>query len=212
MRGVAAASWFYFGKRPTDLSLGEAASLAGLPQSPSRLRPDRYPVRAGVRRRRVLARMAMLGMITTQQQSLAASEPVVITSSDRSFLAPHASWLALRRRPRGGTVTIDPVPQFRLIPRADGTSVGYFELATFISTADAQLEEVFATFRQANVTDVIIDLRYNSGGLVSTTELLGDFLGGAVAENLVFSRTLFNANNIISNVYRPSLHSDSLLI
>ena len=98
-----------------------------------------------------------------------------------------------------GLVTIDPVPQSRLIPRTDGTSVGYLELATFISTADAQLEEVFATFRQANVSDVIIDLRYNSGGLVSTTELLGDFLGGAIAENLVFSRTLFNTNNSAFN-------------
>ena len=109
-----------------------------------------------------------------------------------------------------GIVTIDPVPQFRLIPRPDGTSVGYFELATFISTADAELENVFATFLQNNVTDVIIDLRYNSGGLVSTTELLGDFLGGTVAENLVFSRTLFNENNQAFNrerFFRRMFHS-----
>ncbi|MGI9308003.1 MAG: hypothetical protein ACR2P6_01995, partial [Gammaproteobacteria bacterium] len=39
-----------------------------------------------------------------------------------------------------GLVTIDPVPQYRIIPRPDGTSVGYLELATFISTADAELD------------------------------------------------------------------------
>ena len=91
-------------------------------------------------------------------------------------------------------VTIDPVPQSRLIPTAGGPPIGYLELATFISTADAKLDIVFADFRANGVTDVIIDLRYNGGGLVSTAELLGDFLGGDVAENLVFSETLFNAD------------------
>jgi len=89
-------------------------------------------------------------------------------------------------------VTIDPVPQWQLIPTAGGTPIGYVELTTFISTADSALDAVFATFLANGVTDVIVDLRYNSGGLVSTAELFGDFLGGAVAENLTFSQTLFN--------------------
>jgi len=41
---------------------------------------------------------------------------------------------------------------------------------------------------------VIIDLRYNGGGLVSTAELLGDYLGGLVAQSLIFSSTEFNAD------------------
>jgi C-terminal processing protease CtpA/Prc len=98
-----------------------------------------------------------------------------------------------------GIVTIDPLPQHRVIDRPDGTSVGYLELVTFISTADDAFVDVFATFQQAGVTDVILDLRYNGGGLVSTTELLGNFFGGGVASNTVFSRTLFNSNNSTSN-------------
>jgi hypothetical protein len=91
-------------------------------------------------------------------------------------------------------VTIDPVPQSRVITDAAGVRppVGYMELATFISTANAEMDAVFATFLQAGVKDVILDLRYNGGGLVGTAELLGDFLGGDVAENLVFSKTVFN--------------------
>lgn len=96
-------------------------------------------------------------------------------------------------------VTIDPIPQHRVIDRPDGTSVGYFELVTFISTADDQLLRVFGDFQAAGVTDLIIDMRYNGGGLVNTAELLGDFLGGAVADNTVFSRTLFNDQNAASN-------------
>ncbi len=92
-------------------------------------------------------------------------------------------------------VTIDPVPQSRIILDPDGVRppVGYMELATFISTADAEMDAVFANFRAQGVNDVILDLRYNGGGLVSTSELLGDLLGGDVAENLVYSKTVFNA-------------------
>ena len=91
-------------------------------------------------------------------------------------------------------VTIDPIPQWRVIDAGDGRMVGYLELSTFISTADPVFATVFAEFIANGVNDVIIDLRYNGGGLVSTAELLGDFLGGDVAENLTFSKTNFNAD------------------
>ena len=98
-------------------------------------------------------------------------------------------------------VTIDPVPQARIITDPNGVRppVGYMELATFISTADAKMDAVFADFRAQGVNDVILDLRYNGGGLVSTSELLGDFLGGDVAENLVYSKTVFNALRAAAN-------------
>jgi hypothetical protein len=96
-------------------------------------------------------------------------------------------------------VTIDPIPQHRVIDRPDGTSVGYLELVTFIGTADDELLTVFGDFQQAGVTDLIIDMRYNGGGLVSTAELLGDYLGGATRDNTVFSRTLFNDQNSVAN-------------
>ena len=96
-------------------------------------------------------------------------------------------------------VTIDPIPQYRVIDMGAGRSVGYMELATFISTADAKFDTVFQAFKAANVSEVIIDLRYNGGGLVSTAELLGDYLGGFVAQNLVFSNTEFNADRAAQN-------------
>lgn len=96
-------------------------------------------------------------------------------------------------------VTINPIPQWRIIDAGSGRMVGYLELATFISTADPVFDTVFAAFRTAGVNDVIIDLRYNGGGLVSTAELLGDYLGGDIAANLVFSHTLFNADRASNN-------------
>ena len=96
-------------------------------------------------------------------------------------------------------VTIDPIPQWRVIDAGGGRMVGYLEFATFISTADPVFDTVFAAFNANGVNDVIIDLRYNGGGLVSTANLLGDYLGGDVAENLVFSKTNFNADRAAAN-------------
>jgi hypothetical protein len=61
-------------------------------------------------------------------------------------------------------VTIDPVPQYRIIDAGGGRNVGYIELASFISTAGAQLDSAFAQFNAAGVNEIIIDLRYNGGG------------------------------------------------
>ena len=74
-----------------------------------------------------------------------------------------------------------------------GSRVGYVNLRTFISTADPALRAAFAQFKQAGITNIIVDLRYNGGGLVSIAELMGDLLGGNRSPTDVFSRTLFRA-------------------
>jgi membrane carboxypeptidase/penicillin-binding protein PbpC len=76
LTGAGAASWRYFGRACNDLSLGQAALLAGLPQSPIRLRPDRYPDRARRRRDYVLGRMLATGVITREQYQQAIAEPL----------------------------------------------------------------------------------------------------------------------------------------
>ena len=58
-----------------------------------------------------------------------------------------------------------------------GRQVGYINLRTFISTADPALRSAFASFRAAGITNVIVDVRYNGGGLVSIAELMTNLLG-----------------------------------
>jgi len=98
-------------------------------------------------------------------------------------------------------VTINPVPQSRVIAANDGSGrmVGYIELSTFIGTADPAFDTVFADFIANGVNDVILDLRYNGGGLVNTANLLGDYLGGGVPAGDVFSDTRFNADRALIN-------------
>ena len=107
LRGVEAASLAYFGKHARDLSLAEAALVAGLPQSPSRLRADRNLAGALVRQKVVLARMAGAGLITADEQRHAEADPILLSPASRTPPAPHAAWLALQQRPRGSRTTID---------------------------------------------------------------------------------------------------------
>jgi len=79
-----------------------------------------------------------------------------------------------------------------------GRSYGYLNLRTFISSADDQLKAAFADFGARGVTDIIIDFRYNGGGLVSTANLMGDLMGAGRAGQL-FSQTRFRANKSAEN-------------
>jgi penicillin-binding protein 1A len=65
--GAQAAARTYFAKPVSELTLREAAMLAGLPQAPSAYSPVLAPQRARARRNEVLAKMAQLGMITAQK-------------------------------------------------------------------------------------------------------------------------------------------------
>ncbi len=125
----------------------------------------------------------------------------VLATSPLTFLMEQPGGAQLTTTIARDVVTITPVPQYRVIAVGDGSGrmVGYIELASFIATADAVLNNVFAEFIANGVNDVILDLRYNGGGLVSTANLLGDLLGGDVAENLVFSRSQFNADRAAAN-------------
>jgi len=83
-----------------------------------------------------------------------------------------------------------------------GRQVGYVNLRTFITTAGPALRDAFARFRSQGVTDVIVDLRYNGGGLVSVATLLGDLLGGGRSTSDVLTRTTFRPEKASENETR----------
>ena len=110
--GIEAASRRYFGKDAHALSLSEAALLAGLPQSPSRLRPDRHPARARGRQRYVLDRMVACGFITDDQRRDAVAQRVAVRSVEYPMRAPHFAEAALAQlgpaAPGLQRTTLDP--------------------------------------------------------------------------------------------------------
>ncbi|ANY20159.1 putative CtpA-like serine protease [Tsuneonella dongtanensis] len=79
-----------------------------------------------------------------------------------------------------------------------GKRVGYINLRTFIDTADADLRSAFATFKSQGVTEVIVDVRYNGGGLVRIAELFGELMA-ADRVGQVFSYTTFRDSKASNN-------------
>ncbi|WP_339233042.1 peptidoglycan glycosyltransferase PbpC [Pseudomonas sp. FSL L8-0168] len=88
LQGVAAASWAYLGKSPSQLTHAEAALLAVLPQAPSRLRPDRHPQRAQEARDKVLRRLAEFQVWPQSAVDEALEEPLLLAPRLEPSLAP----------------------------------------------------------------------------------------------------------------------------
>ena len=94
--GVAAAADLYFGKTLDQLTLAEAATLARVPQAPSRFNPINNPTAAAQRRTYVLRRMRELGFIDTEAERRAAAEKIFARVHVQSFEveAPYVAEMA----------------------------------------------------------------------------------------------------------------------
>lgn len=89
IEGVRAAALAYFGKEPRRLSIGEAALLVALPQSPEARRPDRSPDAARRARDRVLDRAVRASVISRAEADRAKADAVPHIRHDFPKLAPH---------------------------------------------------------------------------------------------------------------------------
>ena len=91
--GSAAASRIYFNKSQNHLSLGEAALLAAIPNSPTYLRPNIYPDNAQEARKKVLRQMRKFRKIDTWELQEADSDSIPIKRYPMPFKAPHLTRL-----------------------------------------------------------------------------------------------------------------------
>ncbi|MPR12916.1 penicillin-binding protein 1A [Microvirga tunisiensis] len=89
--GVEAAAQRYYGKSAREVSLSEAAMLAGLVQSPSRLAPNRNPEAAQARAELVIAAMNELGFITPDMTKTALGAPTEPVRPQRAGSANYAA-------------------------------------------------------------------------------------------------------------------------
>ncbi|MBY4898339.1 penicillin-binding protein 1A [Cupriavidus sp. AU9028] len=91
--GFASAARVYFGKSIKDVTVAEAAMLAGLPKAPSAYNPVVNRKRAKVRQEYILTRMHQLGYITPEQYAQAIAEELKVRSEGNEF-STHAEYVA----------------------------------------------------------------------------------------------------------------------
>lgn len=91
--GFSSAAQIYYGKKLQDISIAEAAMLAGLPKAPSAYNPVVNPKRAKARQQYILQRMYQLGYITEPEYIQAKAEELKIKTNSSEF-GVHAEYVA----------------------------------------------------------------------------------------------------------------------
>jgi penicillin-binding protein 1B len=142
VRGVDQATRMFFGKELKDLTLAEAATLAGMIQSPSRYSPVRHNDAARARRNTVLGTMVRDHFISLERAAVAAKEPLVLAVFDpaRESAAPYFIDYVNRYGTGSGSDRViagsDGEPQARMPALPDGAPV--------VTTLDLDLQQLAA--------------------------------------------------------------------
>lgn len=98
--------------------------------------------------------------------------------------------VAIRKR----AVTIPTVSLTRVF-EVDGRRVGYLFFRNFVRPSVAALDSAFDALRAARVDELVLDLRYNGGGLVDVAVQLGSLIGGDALADAVFAESRHNDRN-----------------
>jgi penicillin-binding protein 1C len=157
LEGVRAASLAYFGKEPRRLTLGEAALLVALPQSPEHRRPDRAIEIVRHARDRVLDRVATAGLVPADEIARAKQEPVPDGRRPMPMLAPHAADAVVAAAPERSyhRLTIDATLQKNLeeLARERARALGP-DMSVAIVAVDNATGEVLARVASADYFDI----------------------------------------------------------
>lgn len=108
------------------------------------------------------------------------------------------------RADRGVTLTsavfaLTPVQGASIVTTAGGRRLGYVFVKDMVTQVAAPLDAAFAQFRAAGITEVVLDLRYNGGGLVSVGATVASQVAGARAAGQTFAALLYNDRQGASN-------------
>lgn len=208
IEGVRAASLAYFGKEPRRLSVGEAALLVALPQSPEWRRPDRNPNAARLARDRVLQRAVEEKVIAQAEATRASQEPVPTGRRPFPKLAPHLAEAEVIVQPNETVhrLTIDRGVQRALeVLAEEQTKLLGQKLSAAVLAVDHTTGEVIAHVGSAGYLD---DARFGAIDMVGATRSPGSTLkpfiyGLAFEAGLAHPETLIEDRPVRFGNYAP---------
>jgi len=213
LEGVRAASLAYFGKEPRRLSVGEAALLVALPQSPEKRRPDRNPRAARWARDRVLDRMVDAGVVSAAEAERARAEPVPTARREFPRFAPHISeteaqlfpWRSIHRL----TILRDVQVQLETLAQEHARRLGR-QLSAAILVVDNGSGEVLAHIGSSDYLDAsrqgAIDM---TGAIRSPGSTLKPIIYGLAFEaGLAHPETLIDDRPTRFGLYAPKNFDD----
>ena len=90
-------------------------------------------------------------------------------------------------------VNINAVLHYEIIEQ-NNDKIGYLVFNTFIEKAENELTNVFSSFKQAGIQELILDLRYNTGGRIRLANYLAGLISGNLVDGKIFIKNVHNDN------------------
>ena len=103
---------------------------------------------------------------------------------------------------------VNTVLLFDTIHLSKGSVAGHLVLSSFGGSTSNELKTAFAFFKANNVSDFILDIRYNGGGLISVGQELASYIAGSSLTGSVYAKLLYNDKNQNLNKTLPFVATD----
>lgn len=195
--GVEAASRNYFRKSTHEISIGEAAMLAGLPKSPSRYAPNRHPKAASERQAFVLNRLVDDNFIFENDAAQWKKFPIPVARRAESYAEKAPYFVSAVREELKSRFEFDQLPEsgLKIITTLD------FDLQ---SAADERLEQMLKRISEHAVNDFSYKSKIE-GSLLTLDPETGEVLavqGGSDFKNSQFNRAL-NTRRQVGGMFIP---------
>lgn len=113
------------------------------------------------------------------------------------FMTPDGSEVTIKSTKQ--TFNINSVLLRDTIHLKSGAIAGHLVFESFLSSSKEELEQAFTYFTDQSVTELILDLRYNSGGYLDIAQQLASYIAGNNKAGEVFARLMYNNKNSLYN-------------
>ncbi len=194
--GIENASWYYFNKSASDLTLAEASMLAGIPQSPSNNSPLKNPDNAKNRQQVVLHLMKKNKKITEQEYQNALNTTLTYTSQNNDSNLSSLMYFK--------DAVIDELKGIDVIPDSLIETGGLRVYTTLDVKAQESLEAAFKTYltsdTEIQTSGIMIDP--NTGGVLA-------LIGGNDYNKSQYNRAIY-AKRQVGSTMKPLLYYTAL--
>lgn len=147
--------------------------------------------RAGIKRGDFITKVNGTAITIDNYQSILANENLSLTMGDyvNGQIVPNSTVYNVTK----AEIQTDPVQHYSIIQEGD-RKIGYIVYLQYLSQYDDALRRIFGEFKAAGVNELVLDLRYNGGGYISSATTLSSLIGKGVSSSKVCYSDEWNAN------------------
>lgn len=171
---------FYTDNTQTKVAFTVSFVLAGSPAD-----------RAGIKRGDFITKVGGNDITLDNYRTVLTPENLSLTLGDyvNGNIMPNATVLNVTKE----EVQTNPIQHYSIITEGN-KKIGYLVYTQYLSQYDNEMRRVFGEFKAAGVTELVLDLRFNGGGFISSATTLSSLIGRGVSSSKVCYRDEWNAN------------------